>query len=206
MTEEDARRWLSDHAGVSREKIAALERYVDLLRAETERQNLIAASTRDRIWARHIVDSAQLVMYARGATGPWVDVGSGAGLPGIVTAILTGLRTVLIEPRRLRAEFLVMVAQELDLTNVAVQQTSSQRTEGVKASVILARALAFLSEIFAISRALATEQTVWILPKGRNALNELESAKQDWHGVFHVEQSLTDPESSIIIAREVRPR
>ena len=81
---------------------------------ENQRQNLVAKSTLDDLWRRHIDDAAQLVAYDV-PSATWLDIGSGAGLPGIVIAILTGNPMTLVEPRRLRAEFLQRVVEELGL-------------------------------------------------------------------------------------------
>jgi 16S rRNA (guanine527-N7)-methyltransferase len=90
MREQDAKDWLQTQFSVSRETWGRLEAYVAILLEEMEQQNLIAESTRPHIWARHIVDSAQLIPLASTAEdGLWIDLGSGAGLPGIVVAILT---------------------------------------------------------------------------------------------------------------------
>ncbi|HVJ00897.1 MAG TPA: RsmG family class I SAM-dependent methyltransferase, partial [Sphingomonas sp.] len=116
MTEEEARAWIRDRFGVSRETLIA--RYAELLHAESLRQNLIAASTFDTIWTRHLADSAQLVPLAEGAgRGAWVDVGSGAGLPGIVVGAIVERPVVLVEPRAKRADFLRHVAAELGLAS-----------------------------------------------------------------------------------------
>jgi 16S rRNA (guanine527-N7)-methyltransferase len=96
---------LADGLGrdVSRETLDRLERYADLLRSESAKQNLVSASTLDRLWDRHILDSAQLVKFAPRPDLSWVDIGSGAGLPGIVIAALVTGPVTLVEPRRLRA-------------------------------------------------------------------------------------------------------
>ena len=98
MTEDEARAWIQERWDVSRE--TGLARFVDLLREEAGRQNLIAPSTLDHIWARHIVDSAQLIPAARAASGSWLDIGSGAGLPGLVLAILRDEPVELMNFRR----------------------------------------------------------------------------------------------------------
>ncbi len=108
--EEAARR------DVSRETFARIEAYVDLLRAEATRQNLIAPSTIEAVWDRHILDSAQLVRFEPRRGASWADIGSGAGLPGLIVALLTDGPITLIEPRRLRAEFLRTAVQQLGLS------------------------------------------------------------------------------------------
>ena len=84
---------------VSRETLALLERYVARLKLASAAQNLISASTLDSVWERHILDSAQLVRFEPRAGASWVDIGSGAGLPGIVIAALTEGHVTLVEPR-----------------------------------------------------------------------------------------------------------
>src|SRR5687767_5148678 len=100
---------------VSRETIERCERFVALLRDGSTKQNLIAASTLDDLWERHIVDSAQLVRFEPKPAASWIDIGSGPGLPGVVVALLTDGPVTLVEPRRLRVEFLNRVVGELDL-------------------------------------------------------------------------------------------
>jgi len=193
---------------VSRETFARIEKYVELLRREAVRQNLISASTVETVWDRHVLDSAQLVQFEPKAGSAWVDIGSGAGLPGLVVACLVDGPVALVEPRRLRAEFLQKMIVALDLSaRVSVQQVNAQRAQG-KYDVISARAVASLSKLFEISQHLSTGNTVWALPKGRSALEELAEAQQAWQGVFHVERSVTDDESYIVVGTGVgvKPR
>ena len=189
---------------VSRETFEKLETYASLLREESGRQNLISASTLETLWDRHILDSAQLLRFEPRPGASWVDIGSGAGLPGIVVACMLDGPVTLVEPRRLRAEFLHKVAESLKL-NVSVLAAKAERAGG-KYDVITARAVAKLSELLKISAHLSTRNTVWALPKGRSALGELAEARKAWQGTFHVEQSVTDNDSSIIVATGVRAK
>jgi 16S rRNA (guanine527-N7)-methyltransferase len=133
-----------------------------------------------------------------------VDIGAGAGLPGIVIACLVDGPVTLIEPRRLRAEFLHKVSESLAL-NCEVVATKAERAQG-KYEVITARAVANLAELLKISAHLSTRKTVWALPKGRSAGRELAEAQRTWQGAFHVEQSVTDAESFIVVATGVRAK
>jgi 16S rRNA (guanine527-N7)-methyltransferase len=189
---------------VSRETFEKLEAYSALLREESERQNLVSATTLSSLWDRHILDSAQLVRFESHDGASWVDIGSGAGLPGIVVACLVTGPLALIEPRRLRAQFLHKVVESLAL-NVDVIATKVERTQG-EYDVITARAVAKLAQLLEISAHLSTRKTVWALPKGRGAERELAEARRTWQGAFHVEQSVTDAESFIVVATGVRPK
>jgi 16S rRNA (guanine527-N7)-methyltransferase len=189
---------------VSRETFEKLQRYVELLRDENERQNLVSAATLEQVWNRHILDSAQLVRYEPAAGSSWIDIGSGAGLPGIVIACLVEGPVTLVEPRRLRAEFLHKVAESLAL-NSSVLSAKAERVEG-KFDVITARAVAPLVELLKISAHLSTRKTVWALPKGRRAEGELVEARRSWQGEFRVEPSVTDDQSLIVVGTGVRAR
>ena len=103
MTEAEAREWIRARWGVSRETLLAA--LADLVREECGRQNLIAAGTLDHLWARHIVDSAQLLPLADKGEGAWLDIGTGAGFPGMVVACLHDRPITLCEPRKRRADF-----------------------------------------------------------------------------------------------------
>jgi 16S rRNA (guanine527-N7)-methyltransferase len=189
---------------VSRETFDRLEAYVALLREENVRQNLVSAATLDSVWERHILDSAQLVRFEPRPGAAWVDLGSGAGLPGIVIACLVEGPVALVEPRRLRAEFLHKAAARLDL-NVVVHAAKAERVSG-RFDVITARALAPLPKFLEISHHLSTRKTVWALPKGRSALRELAEARRTWQGAFHVVRSVTDVEALIIVGTGVSRR
>ena len=189
---------------VSRETLERLERYVALLKEEGTRQNLVSRGTLDNVWNRHILDSAQLVRFEPGLNASWVDIGSGAGLPGVVVACLVDGPVTLVEPRRLRAEFLASVVSDLGL-RAEVVQSKAERVEG-RFDVITGRAVAGLSDFLRLSAHLSTRKTVWALPKGRSAHSELAEAKREWQGVFHVEQSVTDADSWIVVGTNVRPK
>ena len=189
---------------VSRETIEKLETYAALLREENTRQNLIAGSTLDGLWDRHIIDSAQLVRFEPHAGASWADIGSGAGLPGIVIACLVEGPVTLIEPRRLRADFLHKACESLRI-NADVFGGKAERAQG-KYEVITARAVATLAKTLKISAHLSTRKTVWALPKGRSAAAELAEAQEAWQGRFHVEQSVTDADSRIVVATGVTKR
>jgi 16S rRNA (guanine527-N7)-methyltransferase len=189
---------------VSRETFDRLRIFADRLRAENQRQNLVAGSTLDQLWERHIIDSAQLVRYEPRPGASWVDIGSGAGLPGIVVACLVEGPVTLVEPRRLRAEFLRETVETLGL-NATVEGTKAERISR-RFDVITARAVASLGKLLGITHHLSHRGTVWALPKGKNAQSELAEAQHAWQGAFHVEKSVTDAGSFIVVGPGVRAK
>ncbi len=189
---------------VTRETYGRLERFAELLLAENERQNLIAPNSVAELWTRHILDGAQLLALA-GGDGSWCDIGSGPGLPGIVIAILGGTPMTLIEPRRLRADFLRQAVAELQLSGVNVTDCKVERVEG-KYDYITARAVARLDRLFAMAWHLAHSETKWVLPKGESVKSELDEAQLNWQGRFRLVPSQTHPAAAVVVAEHVRRR
>jgi 16S rRNA (guanine527-N7)-methyltransferase len=188
---------------VSRETFDRIALYVRILTQSAGGQNLIAPSTLGTIWERHVLDSAQLVRFEPFDGASWVDVGSGAGLPGLIVALLVKGPITLIEPRRLRAEFLSDVVSKLGLADrVTIECAKVERVQG-KFDVITARAVAALDRLLALTEHLSKSETVWLLPKGKNAQTELAQAQVNWHCDVRVEQSCTDPESQILVLTRV---
>jgi 16S rRNA (guanine527-N7)-methyltransferase len=206
MDEEAARAWLEATFDVSRETFARLEAFVALLAEENTRQNLVAAGTLPAAWSRHVADSAQLLLHAPADAKSWLDLGSGAGFPGLVVAILWSGEVTLLESRRLRTGFLERAATELGLGNVRVLCGRAETVVAGPFDVISARAFAPLPLLFEIGTRFAGRGTRWILPKGRKARSELEATRSSWQGSIRVEPSLTDAEAGIVVAERVRRR
>lgn len=203
MSEEEARDWLRSRYGDA--GVEQLGRFVALVRAEAEQQNLISPSTKDRVWARHVADSAQLLTLANDTPGTWLDIGTGAGFPGMVVAVLRHEPICLVEPRARRARFLAEVAASLALDHVSVIQRKVKQVI-IPAVVISARAVSGLADLFGSAVQCSRPDTLWLLPKGQSAEAEVHGARMAWRGVFHVEQSITDSRSSIVVARHVQRR
>ena len=175
---------------------------IDMLRDANAEQNLVAAASLDDVWLRHIADSAQLLQFVPPETpGPWLDLGSGAGFPGLVTALLRPeCETVLVESRNLRAKWLERVVGALGLTNVRVVAQRLELMPTRPYRVISARAFAPLPKLIKLSARFSTSDTIWLLPKGRSAAQEL-SELTGWDHMFHVEQSISGADAGLIVGR-----
>ena len=206
MTEDEAKSWLAETFDVSRETQERLEAFIAFLRVEAQLQNLISAATLDQLWARHIVDSAQLLKFAP-EDGDWLDLGSGAGFPGLIVPMLSGHRVVLVESRAKRIDFLERAITMLGMEDVAVVAGMPlERLETAPYSVISARAFAPLHRLLDLSYRFSTDNTMWLLPKGRNAVNELQDVSDRWNLEFIIEPSITDSEAGILTGRVLGPR
>jgi 16S rRNA (guanine527-N7)-methyltransferase len=196
MTEDEARRWIVERRGAAIE--ARLAAFVALVVAENDRQNLIAPSTVPVIWTRHIVDSLQLLSLAPEHAGRWIDIGSGGGFPGLVLAIAGATPMLLVEPRRRRVEFLRDCVDRLGLSDVTVAADRIERVSA-KADVITARAVSSVENLLRDAAHCSTTTTRWLLPRGSIETSELPALLRRYKLVFHVEQSLTHADSSILV-------
>jgi len=192
---------------VPRETLARLETFVELLKTENERQNLVSSGSLEGVWTRHIADSLQLVRHAPADAPNWLDLGSGAGFPGLLIPLVHPATVTLVESRRLRIEFLRSAACALGIADrVEILHSRAESAPTREFAVISARAFAPLDRLLALAERFSTEETVWILPKGRNAESELDRVRSSWQGEFRLEPSETDPDARIIVARGVRRR
>lgn len=197
MTEADARGWLD--ADVPRETMLKLHRLVDMVLAENLRQNLIAKSTEASIWNRHVLDSAQLLRPGTAPEQCWLDVGTGAGFPGLVLAILSQSRHVLVEPRQRRAEFLRRASADFGIAGrVRVVQSTVEKFEHPSFDAITARAVATIDKLLVATAHLSGPSTTWILSKGRRAATEIAEARVVWNACFETSASITDPDALIV--------
>ncbi|ABC64704.1 16S rRNA (guanine(527)-N(7))-methyltransferase RsmG [Erythrobacter litoralis] len=199
-TEEQARAFVAercDAAGMER-----IEALVAALRSENERQNLVSKGSLGEVWQRHIADSAQLLDHVSRETGLWLDLGSGAGFPGLVVAAMQPEKPVLlVESRRKRVEWLTDMVKALKLENCDVAGMRLELLEAREAGVISARAFAPLEKLLRLSARFSTDTTTWVLPKGRSAAQELQGVSRKWQKLFHVEQSVTSEEAAILVGR-----
>lgn len=204
--EEEARAFcagLTDSAGLAR-----LDRLATMVVEENARQNLIAKASEGSLWQRHLADSAQLLRFAASAfggsvsrgTAPWLDLGTGAGFPGLVIAAMRpDVPVVLVESRKKRVDWLVRAAAELGLDRCRVEGRRLEHVESFPVAAISARAFAPLVKLLPLSARFSTRHTLWLLPKGRSAVQEVNSLPAEVARLFHVEQSVTDPEAGIVV-------
>ncbi|MXP30939.1 16S rRNA (guanine(527)-N(7))-methyltransferase RsmG [Parerythrobacter jejuensis] len=181
-----------------------LELLVEKLGEENAIQNLVSANSLKQVWVRHIADSAQLLDHVPRETPSLFDLGSGAGFPGLVIAAMRpGLRVTLVESRKRRIDWLERMVSELHLDTCVVEGRRLEAVEGQRVGAITARAFAPLEKLLSLSARFSTKDTTWALPKGRSAAQELRGVSRKWQRLFHVEQSITDPEAAILVGRGV---
>jgi 16S rRNA (guanine527-N7)-methyltransferase len=164
---------------VSRETLTRLSRYLELLQRWQRAVNLVGASTLADPWRRHILDCGQIAPHVPRTAKTVLDLGSGAGLPGLVLALLGVQGVELVESDRRKAQFL-REAVRVTQTPVVVHAARIEHLE-VRADVVTARALAPLPRLLELAARFLTSQSLCLFLKGETALDELTQARQSWH-------------------------
>jgi len=207
---------------VSRETIERLTLYEALLRAWQPRINLVADATLAHIWHRHFSDSAQLLPLIPSRASTLIDLGSGAGFPGMVLAIMLAdghnrpqsppaerLRVTLIESDRRKSAFLREVARQtgtsVEILSTRAENHETQAKAGV-ADVVTARAVAPLVQLLGLAAPYFGTATVGLFPKGRGVAVELEAAKSDWAFEASLVPSVSAVDASVVVVSHLRQR
>jgi 16S rRNA (guanine527-N7)-methyltransferase len=187
---------------VSRETEARLARYENILIQRNQTLSLISNTTADIIWTRHFLDSAQLLPLILEPERPVVDLGTGAGFPGLVLAIL-GLADVhLVENNMQKVAFLRAVAEALSLP-VTIHGQKSDAVKPFVAGTVTARALKPLDQLIGFGKRFLGQGSVCLFPKGRRAEEEMAVAAHKWHMKVERFPSATDADSTIFRLSDV---
>jgi 16S rRNA (guanine527-N7)-methyltransferase len=187
---------------VSRETGARLAAYLDLLRLWQRRINLVGPATLADPWRRHILDSGQLWRLWPTGARILVDLGSGAGLPGLVLAIMGAPEAHLIESDRRKAAFLREAGRATG-TALTVHACRGEVAAAPRADVLTARALAPLPRLLDLAARFLDERTTCLLLKGRGVETELTAARRGWKMRAAMHASLSDPSGRVLVLREV---
>ncbi len=187
---------------VSRETSERLATYATLLLKWNQRINLVSRQTEAALWKRHFDDSLQLIPLIPPGVTRAIDLGSGAGFPGLVLAIATGIAFDLIEADLRKAAFLREVAAETG-TPVRVHTVRIETAAVPPAELITARALAPLPKLLPMLAPFLLPHGVALLPKGAGVDEELTAAQADWHMKTERHASVTDPNGVILRLTEV---
>jgi 16S rRNA (guanine527-N7)-methyltransferase len=188
--------------------------YADLLRRWQPVKNLVAPSTLDDVWRRHMADSAQALAVVPTALR-WLDLGSGAGFPGLVTAILIADRpnasVTLVESNGRKVAFLRTVGRELGLPIRVVDQRIESVAERVLSSIgsveaVSARALAPLPGLLALAEPWLTAGSVGVFHKGQDFASECAAATQSWVFDLVEHRSRVDAGGRILVVSQLRHR
>jgi 16S rRNA (guanine527-N7)-methyltransferase len=184
-------------ASVSRETLARLERYAEMLEKWNRSINLVGGGTIEDLWRRHMLDSAQLLALIPAGATSLVDLGSGAGFPGLVLAICGVENVHLIESNRKKCTFLREVARETGARAI-IHNERVEEVESFQADIVTSRALAQLPKLLDMAGRFTTKHSILLFLKGRHAERELTDAAKKWSMRVDQIPSHTDPEGMIL--------
>lgn len=195
-------------ANVSRETLADLTSYVELLQKWNKTHNLVSSASLADVWRRHILDSAQINEHIPASAGSIIDMGTGAGLPGVVLATLFKAQAkkpnvYLIESSSRKCAFLRTIVKGLDLPATVVCDRM-ERLEPFPIDVITARALAPLPDLLKLAEPFLTRHTRCLFPKGRHFERELTQATKYWNMRTTRIPSKSDPTSRLLCLEGIR--
>ncbi|MDP6925737.1 MAG: 16S rRNA (guanine(527)-N(7))-methyltransferase RsmG [Rhodospirillales bacterium] len=191
--------------GVSCETLSRLTVYAELLTRWQKRINLISSDTLNDIWQRHMLDSAQLHDLISGKPGTIGDLGSGAGFPGLVLAILGKKNISLFESNGRKCSFLREVARQT-ATNIEVKQGRIENFPGDQQfDMITARALAPLNKLLAWSYPLLKKNGTCLFLKGENYEQELTESTKKWNMSVKLHRSQTNPGGVVLVIGKIKP-
>ncbi|MGE5146640.1 MAG: 16S rRNA (guanine(527)-N(7))-methyltransferase RsmG [Candidatus Eiseniibacteriota bacterium] len=189
--------------GVSRETLGRFQTYAGLIVKWQKAINLVGPKTLEDIWRRHFLDSAQLWSLIPAGARTLVDLGSGAGLPGLVLALLGFPEVHLIESDQRKAVFLRESARELGLS-VNVHAKRAEAVTGLDADVVTARALAPLDDLIELAAPfLRVRHGCGLFLKGAESSRELTAVKKKQNMPLERFPSLTEPRGSVLRLREI---
>ncbi len=195
----------AEAANVSRETLGHLKLYVGLLTEWNAQHNLVSAGSLADVWRRHIWDCAQIARFVPPEAQTLVDLGAGAGLPGLVLAeMLRGkVRVTLFEATTKKCRFLEAAAAAMQL-DVAVRNLRIEDAPAEKFDVITARAMAPLPKLIRLSQKFVGKGSVCLFRKGQNVESELTEARKSWKLKARKHQSLSDPSGTVLEIRELQ--
>jgi 16S rRNA (guanine527-N7)-methyltransferase len=192
---------------VSRETMSHLDRLATMTKAWTRKINLVAPSTVDVVWDRHIRDSAQLLALTPVNWRHWVDLGSGGGFPGLVIAILARAdrEITLIESDLRKCTFLRTVIRELGLAAKVVNDRI-ENARIAQADIVSARALAPLGQLLNYTSGILDDSGTALFPKGQAHTTEILTARETWCFECDALPSITNPDARILRISRIRKR
>ena len=200
--EETSLEKIGDFLDVPRETQEKLDCYVQLLIKWQARINLISSKTLPEIWHRHILDSAQLVSYLPKTPSVILDMGSGAGLPGVILAIFTGHQLHLVESDSRKSAFMRTALHETG-TSAILHEQRMETVPALRPDIITARALAPLSQLITLASGQHHEKIEYLFLKGREAKQELTALPACPKMEAECLPSMTDSQASIIRLKPV---
>ena len=187
---------------ITNAKEEKLNKFICELKNNNKTTNLVGKSTLINPWNSHIIDSVQITPFIKNKKSSILDLGTGAGLPGIVLTIMGYKNVSVVDSNNKKIKFIKEVQKKLNL-NTKVLLTRIENIEKKSYEYLTSRALAKLNKLFTYSQNLSNKDTVLIFLKGKAVNDEIDEAKTGWMFDFEIKQSYSDPRGKIIIVKNL---
>ena len=191
--------------GVSRETLPRLEAYAELLKRWSARINLVGGNTLDDLWRRHFLDSAQLLPFIPKSAQSLIDLGSGAGFPGLVLAILGVPGVELVEADARKCAFL-REASRIAAAPVTIHNRRIEAMAAHPVDIVTARGCAPLDRLLVLAEGFIGPETICLFLKGERAAEELTAARRAWTMTASLHPSRSDPRGAILSLEQAARR
>ena len=194
-----------NHFPISKNQEAILQKYLDKLQNYNSHTNIVGKSTLLKPWISHILDSLQILPFIQNKKFSILDMGTGAGLPGIVLNVLGCSNVTLVDSNQKKINFLKSIKKELNL-KINLILGRLENIKNSKFDVITSRALANLEKLLSYSQKFMKKNTVLIFLKGKTVNEELKEAQKKWIFQFQKFKSISDSRGSILIIMNIKKK
>ena len=190
---------------LSDEQVKKIDLFINEIKNYNSHTNIVGKSTLQNPWNRHVLDSLQLLKFIKKKNTSILDLGAGAGIPGIFLAIANQNNISLIDSSSKKIKFMRNVANVLNL-NVKIYHNRIEKIKNLKFKYLISRALANLNKLFFYSQNLIKNDTVLIFLKGRTANDEINEAKLSWVFKYKTYDSLSDKYGKILMIENLKKK
>ena len=187
---------------LKRYQLINIDKFVQEIIKYNNHTNIVGKATLLNPWQNHVLDSLQITNYIKNKNYSILDMGTGAGLPGIILSIVGCSNVSLIDSSLKKITFVQYVNNKLDL-NAKIYLKRIENLKNTKFDILVSRALANLSNLFFYSQYLLKKKTVMIFLKGKTVKQELEQAKISWNFFYEIHKSQSDKRGNVLVIKNL---
>ena len=190
---------------LSKTQVDKVDFYLSSIIKHNKHTNLIGKSTIENIWDRHVLDCLQLTKHITNKKLKILDLGTGAGLPGVLLSIVGCQKVLMVESVKKKSDFVKKIIKELSLT-AKIQNKRIENTPTLQHDIIVSRALAPLVKLLTYARMYSNKNTTSLFLKGRNAISEIDIATKVYFFQFEKIKSLSSDDGCILKINNIRKK
>lgn len=186
-------------------QLKLIEKFIEEIIKFNKHTNIVGKSTLNDFWKRHVLDSLQICKHIKNKKKSILDMGTGAGIPGVFLSIAGYSNVSLIDSNSKKIKFIQKVSHKLNI-NPKIHLKRIENLKNIKFDFLISRALAKLSKLFFYSHYFTKKGTVLIFLKGKTVKQEIEQAKTEWVFFYKTYKSLSDESGRVLVIKNLRKR